>query len=166
MNTTNTATKTELCTLLRSFINQRPRLDYCNYGNPTSYRQELRSITKQRADALQLLRAVELRDSITVDHMAEGFRAFCGRLSITSTKEGKPGLDYCSGQYWPTEYRAAACAVLASVLWGYFRANMPQPDANKTSKEHDRFRGMSAGDYLRKQARAKFGRGIVARWFN
>lgn len=74
-------------------------------------------------------------------------------------------VDYCTGQYFPTEYRAAACAVLAAVLWSYFRANMPQPDSSDR-EGNPRYAGLSAGDYLRKQARREFGRGITSRWFN
>lgn len=32
-------------------------------------------------------------------------------------------VDYCTGQYFPTEYRRAVCAVLASALWDYTREN-------------------------------------------
>jgi hypothetical protein len=37
-------------------------------------------------------------------------------------------IDYCTGQYWPTEYRRAVCAVLASALWEYTRNTMPAPN--------------------------------------
>ena len=74
-----TATKEEICTLLRAFINTRPGLDFANYGNASIYRGEVRRITRQRADALQLLRAVELRDSIEVDELIAAFpRAYGG----------------------------------------------------------------------------------------
>jgi hypothetical protein len=172
MNTTDTArpvapTKNELIQALRAWINQRPGLDFANYGDVTSYRAELRGITRQRADALQLLRAVELRDSITAEHILEAFpRAFMGRLEW---KAGK--LEYCEGQYWPTEYRAAACAVLASILWGYMRACMPAPadgDGNLTSFRYRLPSGkiVSGGEWLRRHFRAEFGRGIASRWFN
>lgn len=170
MNTNETAapvraTKTEIISLLRAWINQRPGLDYANYGDPTSYRSELRSITRQRADAIQLLRAVELRESITANdiaqHLTDG-----GRLRLVAQK-GKPALDYVTGQYWPTEYRAAACAVLSSVLWAYMRECMPTPTEKPGQYGPERrYEGLSAGDWLRRHFRREFGRGIQSRWFN
>jgi hypothetical protein len=165
-----TATKSEICALLRAFVNQRPGLDFANYGCATSYRSELRGITRQRADALQLLRAVELRDSINAQDLIEAFpRAFSGRLELTESK-GKPALFYCAGQYYATEYRAAVCAVLSSVLWAYFRANMPTPagilDGSPIYHGSKPGRGNTAGQWLRRKARAEFGRGIASRWFN
>ena len=152
------ATKQEICALLRAFVNQRPGLDFNNYGCAKSYRAELRKITRQRADALQLLRAVELRDSISAKDLIAPFEtAFCGRLSLVETK-GKLALNYCAGQYYPTEYRAAVCAVLASVLWGYYREALADP-IRKTD-------GKSPGEYIRGCARVEFGRGIQSRWFN
>jgi hypothetical protein len=38
-------------------------------------------------------------------------------------------LDYTTGQYWPTEYRRAAAAVLASALWSYWRDCVPATPA-------------------------------------
>ncbi len=176
MNTTDTAapvapTKTELCQALRVWINQRPGLDPRNY-DASGYRSDVRMITRQRADALQLLRAVELRDSIAAENILEALpRAFMGRLEW---KAGK--LEYCAGQYWCTEYRAAACAVLARVLWAWVRdTSMPKP-SGKTKRpmtfgDIDGYRLpsgklVSAGEWLRSHFRAEFGRGIASRWFN
>jgi hypothetical protein len=175
MNTIETAaparaTKNELCALLRTFINSRPGLDYANYGNPTSYRAEVRAITRQRADALAILRAVELRDSITADDIRDASRhAFAGRLEIDETN-GKPArITYTAGQYHPTEYRCAAAAVLAACLWSFWRANMPAADGSKDTGngyKMETYRGKSAGEYLRSIARSEFGRGIQSRYFN
>lgn len=161
------ATKEQICSLLRAFINQRPGLDIANYGDVSSYRSELRGITRDRKEALELLRAIELRDSITAEDMREGFRAFMGRLSLVS-KDGKPALEYCTGQYFPTEYRAAVCAVCASVLWAYMRDCMPTPDGHEISRTGaiDTYDGLSAGEWLRRHFRREFGRGIQSRWFN
>jgi hypothetical protein len=90
MNTENaghvTATKEEICTLLRAFINTRPGLDFRNYGTASSYRGEVRRITRQRADALQLLRAVELRDSIEVDELIAAFPRIRREIGIDTEK--------------------------------------------------------------------------------
>ena len=78
-------------------------------------------------------------------------RAFSGRLSIVEN-DGKVTIDYCTGQYWPTEYRAVVCAVLASALWEYHL-----PDIQNTDNK---------GDAIRAKFRRMFGRGIQSRWFN
>lgn len=140
------ATKSQVIAALRAWIRQRPGLEFGNYGEMKSYRAELRSITKDLHHARELLRAVEWRDSITADQIIEAAKhAYSGRLSITVRDDGKIAIDYCTGQYWPTEYRRAVCAVLASVLWDYLR---------------------DSTDYPRKTARNEFGRSIAQRWFN
>ncbi len=169
--------KAHILAALRAWVNQRPGLEFGNYGEVKAYRSELRSITKDRAQALELIRAVEWRDSITAEMLLASFpRAYSGRLSITQDAKGRAVLDYCTGQYWPTEYRRAACAVLASVLWDYFRENMPKPTGKikKTigfgtfahESEHDNINGQTPGDYLRGTARKEFGRSIASRWFS
>ena len=172
-------TKPQILEALRQWINQRPGLDFANYGEWKSYRSELRSITRDRADALQLMRAVELRDSITAEDLVKAFSAFSGRLTLTEESVEKPGfptharLDYCTGQYWPTEYRKAAAAVLASALWHAASADMPEPKGKITKdygagfkNEFDSIDGLSPGDWLRRHFRREFGRGIQSRWFN
>ena len=155
------ASKNEVCALLRKFINSRPGVDFNNYGDRASYFAEVRGITRQRKEALELLRAVELRDSITLDAMLAGFSAFSGRLAIGRNSKGKLALEYCAGQYYCTEYRAAAAAVLASVLWSWAREKaMSAPTAENV---HD---GLSGGAWLRRFFRREFGRGIQSRWFN
>jgi hypothetical protein len=129
---------------LDGWIKQRPGLEYGNYGDPVSYRAEMRGITRDLHHARTLLRHVEL-SGITGAQLDEAFkRAFAGRLLW----DGR-ALDYCTGQYWPTEYRRAACAVLASALWTYWR-----DDCGYT------------GAALRVHAARVFGRGIASRWFN
>ena len=150
-------TKQAIISALRTFARQRPGLEYGNYGDPVAYRAELRSITKDLAEAQTLLRAIELRDSIGVGDLLAGFDAYSGRLSIDATT-GR--LDYTTGQYFPTEYRRAVCAVCASVLWAYWR------EAAHTGDRIDDRKHKSIGDELRSTARREFGRGIASRWFN
>lgn len=168
--------KQQIIAALRAFANQRPGLDYGNYGDPVCYRAEVRSITKDLHDARTLLSAVEWRDSITGDMLIEASkRAFSGRLSIVE-KNGKLAIDYCAGQYFPTEYRRAVCAVLSSALWDHMRESMPAPSGKvkrvsgvgpfRHESEHDSINGMSPGDYLRATAKREFGRSIANRWFN
>lgn len=161
-----TATKAAIIQSLRAFIAQRSGLDWRDYsGDRAALMGDYRPILKHGRHARQLLRAVELRDSITADDLIEASRhAFSGRLAIKVREDGAVAIDYCAGQYFPTEYRNAACAVLASALWAYWRANMPAP--TKAKDGSDRYDGLSAGDWLRRQARREFGRGIASAWFS
>ena len=140
----------EILAALLKFAGQRPRLEFVNYGKPYStvaYRAEVRTITARLRDARKLLHAVEMRPGISAADIKEGFRAFSGRLSW----DGKR-LEYCTGQYWPTEYRAAVCAVLVRVLWAHFRACAPTGTANR-------------GEYIRAAATRQLGRPLAVRWF-
>jgi hypothetical protein len=141
-------TKQEIIDLLRDFVESRPGLEFANYGDYKLYRSESRSITNDLHDARALLRSVELRDSLTKDDLLKGFDAFSGRLSLVDDH-----LEYCTGQYYPTEYRKAVCAVLSSALWNYWRDDAPEDIENK-------------GQYLHNVAKREFGRGIAKHWFN
>jgi len=114
----------------------------------------MRRITAQKNDALILLRAVEF-SQITAEELTKAFRAFSGRLTLEETAKGGR-LSYCPGQYWPTEYRAAACAVLASALWDYHR-----DDYAATAKGSE-----SAGDAIRRNFRRVLGRRIQSAWLD
>ena len=116
MNTPTTTpttkpTKEQLLNALKNRVKQRPGLDFANYGDVSAYRSELRTITRQRHDAETLIREVALRDTITTDDILSNLS---NRLTWNAEKSR---LEYCTGQYWCTEYRAAVCSVLASVLW-------------------------------------------------
>jgi len=159
--------KNDLCAALRAWINQRPGLEFANYGNAASYRAELRGITRQRADTLQMLRAIELRDSITAADMLAELQSH-SRL-FWDIKKSR--LEYVTGQYWCTEYRRAVAAMLASVLWGYYRANLGKGRLvhnTETGELFERYgpKDQRAGDFIRSKALAEFGRGITSRWFN
>jgi hypothetical protein len=152
---------------LRAFAHQRPGLEYCNYGEPVSYRAEVRAIGKDPQQARQLLRYVELRASITADDIINASKsAYSGRLTIGADAT----IDYCTGQYWPTEYRRAVCAVLSSAIWTWHRDQcMPAPTLHhnrETGETLQRYKGLRAGDYLRASLKREFGRGIASRWFN
>ena len=92
---------------LEDFIHQRPNLEPENYISSgwddegrKAYRSEARRITRDLNDARLLLRQVTGRD-FTESEWKEAFTdAYSGRLSWDGTT-----LDYCIGQYWPTEHR-------------------------------------------------------------
>jgi hypothetical protein len=155
---TKTPTKNQIITLLDAWIRQRPGLEFGNYGDVTAYRSESRRIQRQLRDARELLLAAELALGMTGEQLAAAFpRAYSGRLTLAPhTKPGTWRLDYCTGQYWPTEYRAAVCAVLASALWDYYRE-----DFAASAKP-----GESPGDAIRRNFRRKFGATMQKRWFD
>ena len=150
-----TATKEQILGALSAFVRQRPGLEYGNYASygdngdgRRAYFREMRSITRDLHDFRALLAQVAWRDSIDAEALRAGFRAYSGRLTLTETDKGMR-LDYCTGQYFPTEYRKAACAVLGTVLFDYWRANVG---------------GMSTGEEIRKTARRELGARLQKRW--
>lgn len=142
-------TKNNIIAALYKFTSQRPGLEFANYGDVSAYRSELRSITKDLRHARELLAAVEHDDDITAEHLIKA--AGSGRLSVTLEGD-KVTLDYCTGQCWPTEYRRAVCAVLASALWDSWRAELP---VDAEGKE----------DALRLRAKRTFSKGVGTRYF-
>lgn len=170
-------TKETVLNALRAFIRQRPGLEFSNYGDVSAYRSEMRSITRDRHHAEALLAAVAWRDSITAEQIIEAARhAYSGRLSLELLADGGVRVDYRAGQYFPTEYRRAVCAVLSAALWSYWRDNMPS-SMGKVARGAGPFRYESegyklgrklvpAGDWLRAKAGAELGRPIASRWFN
>jgi hypothetical protein len=147
-------TKETYLAALFKFVSQRPGLEFGHYGSAAAYRSESRRITRQRHDFRRLAHEVELLpNGISAEKLIEASKsAFSGRLTFVE-KGDKVGVDYCAGQYFPTEYRAAACAVLASALWDYYRANIPPETENK-------------GDKLRAKFCRMFGASIASRWFD
>ena len=114
------AEREAILTAMRKWINQRPGLDAANYGHDmdgrAAYRAEAREIARDGRDARTLLAEVEARPGITATDLRRALaQSFSGRLSW----DGKR-LDYTTGQYWPTEYRAAAASVLSSALWAHW----------------------------------------------
>jgi hypothetical protein len=139
--------KQAILSTLRKFARQRPGLEFGNYGDYKAYRSELRAITRDLSHASTLLAAVEWSD---IDAAAILRASNGGRLEITVDGE-RVRIDYCTGQYWPVEYRKAVCRVLASALWDYVRDSMTGDDI---------------GDRIRAHFRREFGRGIASRYFN
>ena len=156
----------KLVALLDAFIRQRPGLEFGNYGDVSAYRSEMRSITRDMHHAKALLRYVELSDTITGDMILKAAQS--GRLSIVADGD-KLRVDYCTGQYWPTEYRAAVCRLLSSVIWDYWRTYC-MPDGvlvhnSETGETFERYQGLRAGDWLRMHAVRVFDKSIGRRWF-
>lgn len=103
---------------LIDFAAQAPGLDFGNYGDPLAYRQEARGILhdwKMTKGALHECAQLGVTDQMVIEAAP---RAFSGRLEwikechSTATNRIGPEWVYTTGQYWPTEYRKAAAAVL------------------------------------------------------
>jgi hypothetical protein len=132
---------------LFEFTLQRPGLEFGNYGDVSIYRAESRRITKQAHDALALLRYVDWHDSIDADTLRAAL-SDGGRLSMVESDKGI-AVDYCTGQYFPTEYRAAVCRVMSALLWRWLREQC----------------NCDTRDKIQKAARREFGAPIARRWF-
>ena len=138
--------KPQLIQALRAWVAQRPGLEFGNYGDWPAYRSEVRSIGKDLQHARKLIDYVAWHDSITAEMILDAAKS--GRLSIV-VDGNKVRVDYCTGQYWPTEYRPAVCRLLSSVIWYWMRANDPR----------------RSGEMIRKTARRELGASIARRWF-
>lgn len=169
------STKQQIITALQTFIAQRAGIDPRNYGDWKSYKAEARSVTQDRHDAERLLAQVELRDSITADDILAAARG--GRLDIKTNiaagtyPETMVRVDYCTGQYFPTEYRKAAARLMSSVLWAHVRDwSMPTardlPPAPAVHLDTRTGKYVPAGDWLRAYFKRAFGRRIADRYFN
>jgi len=142
MHTTHTDAQKlgEMLETLHKFVRQRPGLEFANYGDAASYRRELRQITRDKRDAEAMLFHV-WRSQMTPELLGNAAKsAFSGRLTWNGTE-----WEYTVGQYWPTEYRRAACAVLAAALRVYW---------------------MHPTLSVWRSAKAELGVGVAKRWFN
>lgn len=146
-----TITKASLCALIRAFILSRPGFESGNYSTAASWRADTRRAIRDRNDALRLLDAAEYSDAVTLEHLREALSS-ARRLSLSDDGQR---LDYCAGQYYPTEYRAAAASALASAWWSAIRDDLTSEFG----------RDAVTGDLIRKSARSRFGATIASRWF-
>lgn len=102
---------------LTKFVNQRPGLDFCNYGDSKSYNAESREITRDRNDFYELLSLFLRRyEGGANDALTKELTNTTGRLTLKGDN-----LEYCTGQYFCTEYRPAANRVLVSLIWNSYR---------------------------------------------
>ena len=86
--------KQQIIAAMYAFIAQRAGLEFGNYGDVKSYRADQRAITKDRHHARQLIRDVELSDSISADDIIKASKgAYSGRLTIVTRDDGAIGID-------------------------------------------------------------------------
>lgn len=141
----------DLLELLAKFSRQNPGLESANYGDDAQGHKclmaEYRRIMRDGKDFRTLYAVAVAMNPATAEVLEAARASFAGRLQFLMVN-GKPSIDYTTGQYFPTEYRAAACSILARIIWCRTRDQFPD------------------GNSLRKEMRKLYGRGLVSRWFN
>lgn len=103
---------------LVDYAAQGPGLEWCNYATSDyreslrAYRREQREIGKDWAEVKKQLRLCWLLDIGDAEVIDASKGAFSGRMTWNGSE-----WNYCTGQYWPTEYRAAVAAVLKNAVY-------------------------------------------------
>lgn len=107
---------TQILAAFKPWINQDAGLDRADYGcapgqggsreDLRNYHDECRRIAKDGTRARRALK-LALTFQPNAEAMESALTRFSGRLTWN-----KGALHYCTGQYWPTEYRIAAAVVL------------------------------------------------------
>lgn len=144
--------KTTIETLCK-FVNQRPGLDYANYGEPKSYRREMAEITRDRSDFYELLGLASRRIDNLDEQLKSHLSKSSGRLTLNESGE----LQYVTGQYFPTEYRPAACRALADLIWRDYMNETETNSPNPVYKD---------GHEIRKAIRRNLSRRVSKNYFN
>ena len=106
--------------LLAQFAAQNPGLDYGNYcsgwndiDGRRAYSSESRKITRDLARVREAMHEAYYAGATDSDIDQACISAFSGRIElIRDSDPSAMRVDYCTGQYFPTEYRAAVAAVL------------------------------------------------------
>jgi len=137
---------------LTKFVNQRPGLDFADYGNVSLYRKEMAEITRDRNDYFELLALAHSRVDNLNEVLTEKLSNSENRLSLS--KEGN--IIYCTGQYFPTEYRPAANAALKYIIWRSYANEM---DSNNNPVYTD-------GIAIRKAIKRRVSRRVYRLYFN
>lgn len=153
-----------MCALI-DFAAQNAGLDFANYGNHAAYGQEARSISQDWRRVKAALAEASAEGVTDDGLIAEAPRAFSGRLTWVKycttngahepcascgVKRGDPHTDkcegglhdvllahwsYCTGQYFPTEYRKAAASVIESAISRVRQARPPAKRMPRTISE-------------------------------
>ena len=137
---------------LVKFVNQRPGLDFANYGDSKSYNAESREITKDRNDFFELLCLAQRRIENFETKLTYNLEHTSGRLML---KNGQ--LEYCTGQYFCTEYRPAASRIIAQLIFNDYRDEQLPNEPNPVYKD---------GIEIRKAIKKQLSRRVAKNYFN
>lgn len=117
METMETTTQVNAIAMLRDFVAKRPGFELCNYGSMKYYRRDYNECLKDRNSFYELLNLAMDRYEARLNEVLTNYLSNSSdRLALENGK-----LRYHTGQYFPTEYRNAACRVLASLIWNSYR---------------------------------------------
>jgi hypothetical protein len=137
--------------LLQSFVNQKPGLEFADYGDVSAYRSEMREITNDRKDFYELLNVCLMTIENFEQKLIDQLKNNNGRLAL---KNGK--LEYCTGQYYPTEYRPAANRILATLIW----RNARELYADQLNDK------MTLRQFINKKYKTQLSRRVLKNYFN
>jgi hypothetical protein len=102
---------------LAAFAAQNPRIEPMNYGYGRegwrAYRREAAQVSRDLAEVRRLI-GTAVNVGVTDDELIEACRG--DRLTIERDGVGGLRVDYCTGQYWPTEYRRAVARVVRRAI--------------------------------------------------
>ena len=138
---------------LTKFVNQRPGLDFSNYGDRSAYRSEMAEITRDRTDYFELLSFAFSRIDNLNEQLTDYLQKSSGRLTLNDAGN----LEYCTGQYFPTEYRPAANRMLANLIFASYRDEIESNTPNNVYKD---------GNEIRKAIKRRISRRIAKNYFN
>lgn len=138
---------------LTKFVNQRPGLDFANYGDVRAYRSEMAEITRDRSDYFELLSLAFSRIDDLNEQLTKFLKNTSGRLSLNDKDE----IQYCTWQYFPTEYRPAANRVLRDLIWASYRDEIETNSPNNVYQD---------GNEIRKAIKRRVSRRIARLYFN
>lgn len=138
---------------LTKFVNQRPGLNFADYGDAAAYRAESAEITRDRTDYFELLSLAFSRISDLDNVITSYLQKSSGRLTL----DDKGELNYCTGQYFPTEYRPAVNRVLANLIFASYRDEVEHNTPNNVYKD---------GNEIRKAIKRRVSRRLARLYFN
>lgn len=149
--TPQTTSKDEILEALGKHISQRSGINCRDYYSSWSdkdgraaFMQDYRGMLKDGRDARDLMRYVMLKNSILADDILK----HCTKNDRLSFNAEKMRFEYVTGQYFPTEYRSAACRLLVATIRSYY------------------FEQGYKWDQIVKILKGDLGRGMFNRWFS
>ena len=126
------STQPQTLRMLAAYAAKNPRLDFRDYcsdyrdtNGRAAYFSEARSITNDLGRVRKAILSAYYV-GVTDDDLVECSQG--ERLTIEPTNYGFK-LDYCVGQYWPTEYRGAVAGLLNRATRKAARRNLMNAEA-------------------------------------
>lgn len=149
--TPQTISKDQILEALNKHIAQRSGINCRDYYSSWSdkdgraaFMQDYRGMLKDGRDARHLMRYVSLKSGISADDILR----HCTKNDRLSYNAEKNCFEYITGQYFPTEYRSAACRLLVATIRSYY------------------FNQGYKWDQIAKILKGDLGRGIFNRWLS